>query len=156
MRLSDAVHRGHLTGNIEHLSAAFDHPIPDAMCDVHYHNGKNQVPWRAEALVYAGLGGGYAFFGYKMPHGEVRVLAGCRNVSLEDAEMHWDRQSSKSDCVKRIKEWSGGAKIIHISETYLGTSYTHEDVMEFFGPNAGYYFQRWLRDHKARNGPIKR
>lgn len=90
------------------------------------------VPWSADRLFFAGVGNGYLFLGYKGDSGEVRVFAGCRDLTLAQAEAHWlgTGYTQKEDCVHQIQTWADPARFANI--TVPGKQFSREHLKLFF------------------------
>lgn len=66
-------------------------------------------PRNAKDVYYAGLRGGYLFFGWKDPNsGEVRVLAGCHDYLMEKAQYgdNWSMPDESLELVAKIAAWA--------------------------------------------------
>lgn len=98
MKLNQLLQEGIISGSYQHLPFEFD--CPDSLKLKRTVAGwpfdQGEFPWRGERLVYLGRRyDGYDFFGYIGENGDHRILAGCRDRTVAEAEEHWDGQSHR-------------------------------------------------------------
>lgn len=114
----------------------------------------------AESLMFAGKRrDGYLFFGWKRNVAdEVRVLAGCQNITLTEARAYWGERHGRHAEVRplldAIEAWaSSGA--VSVQRTKTADRVDTALVREFMGERLFSMFSRWNAYGRAKPSLIQ-